>query len=142
MDNVRQTTDRFFELLKDAYFDNSPKSAVAFLQGECRLLSLLNMSPERKYLSGELAKRLGLTTARIASTLKTLEKKGYILREADPSDRRIVNVSITKEGTAYICAKREESSLYFDSLFERMGEEDSREFLRIIEKITDKKGEN
>src|SRR5271154_1800305 len=42
--------------------------------------------------AGELAQRSALTTGAITAVLDRLEKAGYVLREADPTDRRRVIV--------------------------------------------------
>ncbi len=81
----RMITESFMEALKDVYFSAKPDITAEFLRGECRLLSFLNLEPEKMYLSGELAKALNATTPRIAATLNSLEKKGFITRTA--SDR-------------------------------------------------------
>lgn len=49
----------------------------------------------------DLAKGLNVTTARIANTLKTLERKGFVRRKVNPDDRRGVIVTITPEGQRF-----------------------------------------
>lgn len=46
----------------------------------------------------ETAKYLGITTGTLTVAIDRLIKKGYVLRERDASDRRIVRVSLTKNG--------------------------------------------
>ena len=48
----------------------------------------------------ELARREGVTQPAISLLVNRLEARGWVSREADPSDRRAVLVAITKEGTA------------------------------------------
>lgn len=47
---------------------------------------------------GELAQRLRVTHGAVAQITTRLEKKGYILRSKDPSDRRQTVVSLTEKG--------------------------------------------
>lgn len=49
----------------------------------------------------DLAESLNVTTARIANTLKALERKGFIQRKINPDDRRGVIVRITPEGQRF-----------------------------------------
>lgn len=49
----------------------------------------------------DLAKSLSVTTARIANTLKALERKGLVRRKVNPNDRRGVIVTITPEGRRF-----------------------------------------
>jgi len=47
---------------------------------------------------GELAEHLGVTASTMSITLKRMEAAGFILREKDPSDRRVTNVRLTEKG--------------------------------------------
>lgn len=46
----------------------------------------------------ELAEHLGVTASTMSLTLKRLEAAGYIWRQRDPSDRRVMNVRLTEAG--------------------------------------------
>ena len=46
----------------------------------------------------QLAEAMRATSGRVSAVLAALEKKGQIVREADPSDRRVVRVSLTDAG--------------------------------------------
>ncbi|MEM9068187.1 MAG: MarR family transcriptional regulator [Myxococcota bacterium] len=41
---------------------------------------------------------LGTTKGTVSQTVSALERKGLLAKETDPSDRRAVNLSLTKEG--------------------------------------------
>jgi MarR family transcriptional regulator, organic hydroperoxide resistance regulator len=45
-----------------------------------------------------LAKHLGVTPATMSASLDRLERLGYLARERNPADRRIVNVRLTERG--------------------------------------------
>jgi DNA-binding MarR family transcriptional regulator len=47
---------------------------------------------------GELAAHMGVTPSTMSLTLKRLEEAGYVRRERDPADRRVVNVRLTEDG--------------------------------------------
>ena len=47
---------------------------------------------------GELADHLGVTASTMSLNLTRLEKAGYISRERDPADRRVMNVLLTESG--------------------------------------------
>ena len=47
---------------------------------------------------GELADHLGVTASTMSLNLTRLEKAGYITRERDPADRRVMNVLLTEAG--------------------------------------------
>ena len=47
---------------------------------------------------GELADHLGVTASTMSLNLTRLEKAGYVTRERDPADRRVMNVRLTESG--------------------------------------------
>ncbi|MDA0310910.1 MAG: MarR family winged helix-turn-helix transcriptional regulator [Gemmatimonadetes bacterium] len=47
---------------------------------------------------GELAEHLGVTTSTMSLNLTRLERAGFITRERDPADRRVMNVLLTEAG--------------------------------------------
>lgn len=76
------------------------------------------------------------STARIAVVLNTLEKKGYITRAIDPSDRRRVLVSLTPAGAEYIQGVRRQLRQR-DGVccWRSWGRRDAKEYLRITERM-------
>lgn len=72
---------------------------VADLGAPLILLTLYYMDRKGKKLSQrELAKRLRLSPATVAVSLKTMERSGYISRSPDEEDQRRNLVSITEKG--------------------------------------------
>jgi MarR family 2-MHQ and catechol resistance regulon transcriptional repressor len=51
---------------------------------------------------GEISAKLLRSGGNITLVIDNLEKLGYVRRERDPEDRRLVRVSLTKEGEAFI----------------------------------------
>ena len=77
------------------------------------------------------------SSARTAIALRNLEQKGYIEREIDKTDRRKILVSITDEGRKVACEEREEAIGRMNLIVEELGADDSREFIRIAERIVE-----
>ena len=103
-------------------------------QGECFVLRCLARSA-KPLLPSDLSNLAQSSTARIAVVLNTLEKKGYITRAIDPSDRRRVLVSLTPAGAEYIQGVRRQLRQRMRVLLEELGEADAKEYLRITERI-------
>ena len=57
-----------------------------------------------------IAERLIVTTATVTSLLDTLEKRGLVVRQPDPADRRKLLVSITDEARTIVDQFLPESS--------------------------------
>ena len=85
----------------------------------------------------ELLGEAGTSSARIAAILRSLEKKGHIVRGVDPEDRRKTVVTITPEGLQRANDEFEEMSQNFREVFRRLGREDTEEFLRILRRFLD-----
>ena len=66
-------------------------------QGEMAMLGFLTYEKSETNPK-ELSERFNLSTARVANTLNSLERKEYIKRVHDSSDRRKVMVYITEKG--------------------------------------------
>lgn len=136
--NPREYTEKFFKALSDTYFSSDiTETATDYLKGECRLLSYLNIEDNKEYQPGELSRSLSVSSARISSMLKSLEKKGYILRRCSSDDKRKVFVSLTENGKKYIETKRESICCDFDDIFMGLGESDSAKIIEYITAITE-----
>ncbi len=49
----------------------------------------------------DVAKRLDITVGTLSVSINNLVKKGYVKRERDLKDRRVVNISLTKKGRVF-----------------------------------------
>lgn len=116
-------------------FRNGPQKQIGkSAKGECFVLRCLARSP-RPLLPSDLSELAQSSTARIAVVLNTLEKKGFISRSIDLTDRRRVLVSLTPEGEKYTKALREQMHSHMRQLLEELGEEDAKEYLRITDRM-------
>lgn len=123
------------QLIKNAKLDYL-KDAEDFSQGEMRILSYLYYESDG-VCSGKLCKSIGMTTPRLSAALAALEKKGFIKRLTDEGDRRRVHVHVTDKGRFLVKEKREKALSHVRGILESLGESDAKEYIRIIERITD-----
>lgn len=107
-----------------------------FSTGEVGVLVHLSMMTDDAS-AGELSERLGLSTARVAAVLNTLEKKKMITRRRSAKDRRKVFVHITDYGRELVNKKRHEGLECAEALLERLGENDARALVRIVGRISE-----
>jgi len=84
-----------------------------------------------------LAESLNLSSARIAVVLGGLEKKGQIIRNMDPTDRRRILVILTDKGKKAAKAEKKEMCDRMIRVFECMGEEDTKRFIELTAKFID-----
>ena len=115
------------------------ENALNFLQinfkGENALLLQL-IASGGKSTPGALAEDLGVSAARIAAMLRSLEIKKLVERVCDEKYKRRVTVTITAAGKQFVESISEAVSKRAQALLEKLGEDDAREFLRILKKCT------
>lgn len=80
----------------------------------------------------ELSELIHSTKPATSKMLKALEDKGYIYRSSDESDRRIVYIYLSEDGEKIIYHAKCMLHSFSNRIFQRMGEEDSTEFIRLL----------
>lgn len=105
----------------------------SFATGEVVALSFLNVRGETR--PSELCRVLGVTTARTANLLKSLEAKGLVERAPDSEDGRRVIVRITADGKVRAERAFGEVLGAVRKQLELLGEEDARAFVRIFGRV-------
>ncbi|GAA0742294.1 MarR family winged helix-turn-helix transcriptional regulator [Clostridium oceanicum] len=103
-------------------------------RGEMSVIAYL-MEVEDGVAPSSLAKFAGVSTARMASVLNSLEKKGYITRSLNSKDRRKIIVHITDEGKVIGIKGRKKAIKRLSRLLSDLGEHDAKEHVRIMKKI-------
>ncbi len=112
------------------------KSLSRFARGEMLILAYL--APRSgEVRPGQLSLDMGISTARTAATLNSMEDKGWIYREHSSEDRRGISVSITDEGRRISQKLRENLLSATAEILRSLGEEDAAHFVRITKKLAD-----
>ena len=114
----------------------SHRPMKALMHGEIFILEHLDRKNDTM-TPGELSAIMGGSSARTAIALRNLEKKGYIKRDIDKADRRKILVSITGEGQTLAREERESVLTKMKQIIGELGEDDAREYIRIIGRITE-----
>ncbi len=107
-------------------------------KGENGILQTLFIYEEiyqKNLTPGELCEIQQLTSGRIASTLKNIEKKSFIKRMMAEDDRRKTIIQLTEKGK--LVAKRiiDDIAMNINKMINKLGEHDSQEFLRILNRL-------
>ena len=111
------------------------------LQGEAHLLVLLSFA-DGETQPGEISDATGVSPARVAMTLNSLEAKGYVTRRIDPSDRRKILVSITAEGRKSAEENFKRTKEMFAEMLRLLGEKDAAELVRITGRVAELRAED
>ena len=88
-------------------------------------------------LPGEISGEMGVSSARIAAALNSLESKGLITRRIDPNDRRKILVGITPEGTALAQEQQQAVIQGASKMLALLGEHDAKEYVRITGRLAE-----
>ncbi len=83
----------------------------------------------------KLAEYTDFTPARLSAIIKSLEGKGYLVREQDELDKRCSIIEITEKGMAHSKQLKEAAVRNSLNIIEKLGEKDSLEFLRLMKKL-------
>lgn len=113
---------------------NSQKQINDSMYGENFVLFFIFEHSSRVSPS-DISKAMGITSARIAAILNSLEKKDLISRRIDPDDRRRILIEITEEGKTQVAQQRQEITKMTTAMLEYLGEEDALELVRIMKKL-------
>ena len=105
-----------------------------YLKGENFLLSHLQ-SIGGESTPSELVQVLDVSAARIAAILRSLEIKKLVERIGNGHDKRRVTVKITEKGKDWVAIANSEVYQLAVNVFDKLGEEDTKELIRIMKKI-------
>lgn len=100
-------------------------------RGQGRVLTILKMKPEIS--QKDLSYLLDMRPQSLGEILSKLEKSGYITRTPSETDRRVMNIKLTKEGIAAIGATEQEFS--FDKLFECLSQEEQKNLSGYLRRV-------
>ena len=89
----------------------------------------------------EVREYLSVSKAAVSQMLNSLEKRGYILREIDPNNRRNIIVILTDEGRTAFEKKNQEFYDRFEMVIRGIGEKDVSLFIAMINKMSDAMGD-
>lgn len=111
------------------------------VRGEFGVLRYL-LFVEDKVNAGVLTEQLHVVPGRMTDILNSLESKGFIVRQRDEEDKRRVNVCITEAGKAEAVEKREQIHKEYQGMLKMLGEEDTREFIRLLKIVLSYPGDS
>lgn len=103
-------------------------------RGMFLILRILNDS-EGEVVAGDLAKCACVSTARIATALNTLEKKGYVTREKSAEDARKVVIHMTNEGREVLRERLEVINSVVIPMFEKLTEDEIETMMALLKKF-------
>lgn len=129
--------NQFLASIAKLYDLPSTRQFTEFFQGELCALQFLATHEGKDVFPSMLANALHVTRARITATLVSLRKKNFVVMEMCEEDRRRMLVYLTPTGKAYIDAKRAVILEHIAGWTQKLGEEDTRQLMALIDKLSD-----
>lgn len=126
------------EALLDELCSSMPRSFYSKLELTQRGFGFVLDYLERadgEVIAGDLAKKMNVSTARVAALLKRMEQNGFITRRASLKDARRTVVDITPAGIAFVDNMREQTLSKVMRLLDRISKEDLAAYIRISHQI-------
>lgn len=123
------------EFMDDMFLKKPPfKHVLDLSRGEMGTMLYLVVEND-KAIVGDISNRLELSSGRMASIIKGLEKKGYITKSKSEVDKRKMIVSPTEKGRKLI---KEHGETVFNRIYHLLrflGEEDAKHYVRINKRL-------
>ena len=115
----------------------TPPLPPGITRGEINALMMLSIMEARGEVvrPGMLAACSHATPGAVSQTLKSLEEKGLIVRRRGEGDSRSVTISLTDAGHEFEKEGRRLHDERFMHMLEFLGEDDAREFVRIVNRM-------
>ncbi len=134
MDRYESLAREFFDALEHMPFVPPCDHVSETMRGEAAVMRLF-MREARVLTPGDICSALNMSSSRVAAVLGSLARKGFLLREEDPRDRRRVPARLTPRGEAFCRAHQQRTVDSFAALLKQLGEADAEEFVRLLRRV-------
>ncbi len=120
----------------------SPEKRISeSMHGEIFVLNYIHQH-EDNVIPSEISNEIGISTARVAATLNSLEGKGWISRKIDVNDRRRILVEITPAGKEQVEKHFQMIMKTMTNMLQYLGEHDAKEYVRITGRLAERNPED
>lgn len=102
-----------------------------------QLLILERLNRQGASKMTDLAKFMKVTTAASTGIVQRLVMSGYVQREYDQSDRRIIRIRLSAKGIELLKKINQQRTQSVTKIFSQISENDRGEYLRILTQVKD-----
>jgi DNA-binding MarR family transcriptional regulator len=132
-DLLQNLVQRLMSVMKHVRHQGPP-GGIMLSPPQGNLLFIIGHRPDGMSVK-ELAEFTAVTPGAITQIIDPLVEKGLVMREGDPTDRRVVRLKITefarKEGEKF----RQEHLSSFSKVFEVLNNEEIEQLIMLMDKI-------
>ncbi len=133
--DYQKVAEEFMAINKTVKQNMSLRKMDEIKVGEMAFLLAL-LEENNGIIATNLANKLNVVPSRITAIINSLIKKQYVVRLTDKNDRRKTLICITPSGYAFCLTKKQQVLDELAKLFEKLGERDTLEYLRIYKKLS------
>lgn len=123
--------EELYNLLAQVLNSTTNREFFDSIRGEYGVLWYL-LKSDKTVNAGDLREQLHVVPGRMTDILTALEKKGFITRNKDENDRRVVNVELTESGEEEALRRRQAIHEKYSGLFNIMTYEETKELIRLL----------
>ena len=105
---------------------------------DSQIQTLMYLMDNGEATMGVLGDHTGVSVSRATSIVDALTKRGFVVRDRDTSDRRVVNVSITAAGEEQAQGVRSFIEQRLIALLEALDDDDRKKLFELMEKMAGK----
>lgn len=133
-DKIIGTMFKVFKAMKDTMSFNSQSSHLTMVQFE----ALICLKKNKQLHMKDLADHFSITMPTATSLVDKLIATKYATRKNDEKDRRIVKISLSKDGEKILQEAMKQRTNKFNKLLSYLSKDDKVELLRILQTVIEK----
>lgn len=137
---LMQSIFRFKRVLNSGLGIGEPKNQKGVNMTELLLMNAIvdnTENPEDNVDLSEVREYLSISKGAVSQMLGSLEKKGFISRDIDKSNRRKIIITLTADGRKILERQYNEFSERLEEIIDRLGEDDTRQMIQIVNRMID-----
>lgn len=133
--SLAEFADRLNEILPVIFREYARQHAKVFSRIKLThqqfvILHYLNREGGTKM--SDLARMMSVTTAAMTGLVTRLVRDGYVVRENDPKDRRVIMIAMTQKGSRVAQHMDEQGRKTIMDIYGRITQKEREEYLRIL----------
>ncbi|MBD3246335.1 MAG: MarR family transcriptional regulator [Candidatus Omnitrophica bacterium] len=100
-----------------------------------QIVTLMYISESDRPKLTDIAENFQVSAPTVSGVVDRLTRKGYLRRERDQQDRRVVYVVLSRKGTEFIERFRKTIQQRWETILDCLSRAEQEEYLRILRKI-------
>jgi DNA-binding MarR family transcriptional regulator len=133
-DLLQTVVERMMSIMRHVRHPAPPPGELPLSPPQVNILFSISHHPNGMSVK-DLAEHTGVTPGAITQFVDALVEKGLVMREGDPSDRRIVRLKVTRLAINQFEQFRQKHFASFSKVFDVLSKEEIEQLIVLLEKI-------